>query len=255
MDTNILAKSLFEIGLDRIEVEMYLLLVHNPQITITDICKSLGINRVRGYEILEELHTRDLIILTKDKRTKIKIQPPSKILDTLKINEGRTRRIASELGGILPDLMTGIYGKERLPYLKVYSGQYQLVDLFETILDETQGDLPLLSFGEDEDFYRLFGQGYFEDWIIRRVKMGLRAKVIARSGTEFAHSQSKHDHKLLREMKFLDSGTPIYHGYFTVAGNRVIVWNMLTTEAIVIHNLMISQFFRGIFDTMWRSCR
>ena len=133
MQTDILYKSLLEIGLDSVSTNIYLEILANQTITVTKLAKNLRTNRVKIYECLEVL--RNLGLMAKDS---LVIEPPSRVVAMLRHKEIQTKRLSDDLSEILPSYLNDYYSKSKVSRVKIYEGKNEFIKLQNQSIERSE---------------------------------------------------------------------------------------------------------------------
>lgn len=251
MNSNLLLSSLLEIGLSELEAKVYLALMNSKVRTVSKICETHDINRMKAYKILETLKGFGLIFKENDFSGKIEVETPAKVISMLRQRENQAKNLVSSLTESLPDILSHFYNENRKPYTRVFQGEIQLRLIFDEILDEAKAGDELLSFSEGEDFYSIIRPIYFKDWIKRRIKKGVLARVIATPDNRLIKEEILKDSISLRQTKIFPENSKSVPGSVTVTKNKVIMWDTKLVEAIVVDSLSVSAFYKNLFETVW----
>ncbi len=179
MQSQILQKALIQLGFEDDVIQVYLLLLETKNHSVTNLTETTGFNRMKIYKILEKLGRSEMIEFKKDYKTPIKVLTPANIIAKLRSTERESKRLANNLSDVLPDLLSHFYNGNN-SFCRVFSGKYQLIDLFDEMLDGlVKGDI-ILNFGEGKDFNNLVGETYIIEWMRKRVKKGIYLKTMIR---------------------------------------------------------------------------
>jgi sugar-specific transcriptional regulator TrmB len=251
MEYDVLQKSLLQIGLSNDQVEVYLLILDNKKISISVICSESGFNRMKVYKILDELKQEGLLEFKKDYKSGIQINPPAGIVAKLRTNERQSKRLANNLTEIMPQLL-GSFFNDNHSICRIFRGKYQLVDLFDEMLDETTVGDVILNTGEGEDFNDLVGKEYILEWMRKRVKKGVILKTLIKKGNKLMISRMSKNKKELRESRILPFEDHDFNGLFSCYGNKLILWDTVLHEAVVVENQNIHDSFKNLFEKLWQ---
>ena len=253
MNSNLLLSSLLEIGLSEIEAKVYLGLMSSKVRTVSKICETHDINRMKAYKILETLKSFGLIFKENDFSGKIEVETPAKVISMLRQKENQAKNLVTNLTESLPDILSHFYNENRKPYTRVFQGEIQLRLIFDEILDEAKIGDELLNLAEGEDFYSLLRPIYFKDWVKRRIKKGVKARVIGTWENRFVNAEILNDEVSLRQCKIFPENSKSVCGCITITKNKVIMWDTKLVEAVVIDSLSVSAFYKNLFETVWNS--
>jgi len=251
MIPDLLYTSLLEIGLSELEAKVYLELMSSKTRSVTKICQTHDINRVKAYKVLETLKNNGLIFKENDFSGKIEVETPAKVISMLRAREKQAKNLVTNLTESLPDILNHFYDENRKPYTRVFQGQIQLRILFDEILDESKIGDELLNLSEGEDFYTLMRPIYFKDWIKRRIKKEVFARVIATNDNKFITKEMEVDSQSLRKCRILNDQVDLKPGCISILKHKVIIWDTKLVEAVVIDSDSISSFYKSLFESIW----
>jgi hypothetical protein len=140
----------------------------------------------------------------------------------------------------------------RNPTFKLYEGKSQFLAVFNQILDELKKGDEILAIGEGEDFNEVIYTSYFQEWMKRRIKKGLKTRILGRQNNSFLKAIKTFDKEQLRELKFLPPEFELTEGNLFILPTKIIIWNTVEIQCVVIENRAIASFFKGIFEGVWR---
>lgn len=249
--SSLLQKALTQLGFEELEIAVYEFLLPERNLNIKNIASKFGTNRVRVYQILDKLQLAGLLSYTKGVSREFNLESPSKILGLLKFQETETSRITKDFSDYLPDLLTNFFSYNQTPTFKVYEGKAQFMSVFNQILEESKPTDYILALGEGEDFNEIIYVDYFKEWMRKRIAKKLRVKILARPQNTFLKEIEPKNNEQFREMKFLPSQFKLTEGNLFILPNKIIIWNTVQVQAVVIENRSIAQFFVGIFNGIW----
>ena len=223
--SKLLEKALTRLDFEILEISVYQFLLEERKLNIKNIASKFGTNRMRIYQILDKLQTAGLLTYTKGASREFNLESPTKILGLLKFQETET--------------------------FKVYEGKAQFMSIFNQILEELTPADYILTLGEGEDFNEVIYVDYFREWMRKRIAKKLQVKILGRPENIFLKEISIDNEKEFRELKFLPPQFKLTEGNMFILPNKIIIWNTVQVQAVVIENKTIAQFFAGIFNGIW----
>jgi sugar-specific transcriptional regulator TrmB len=253
MQSSILQKSLIQIGLSIDEINVYMSMLDMPKISVSSICQLTGYNRMKAYKILDHLKELGFVYMNKDYISGITVTSPTRVVAMLRDQEEQSKRLANTLSSNLPALLAHFYNNKSSSYVRVFQGKYQLGLLFDEVLEQTSEGGEFLSLGEGEDFNDMVDRDYLLMWIRRRVKKNINIRVLIKNDNEFFKSQIQKDAQDLRQTKVLPKGFMDENGLMNIFGEKLVIWDTLLLEAVVIDNRNMANLFRSMFDGIWNS--
>ena len=246
MQTDILFKSLLEINLDSVSANIYLEILANQTITITQIARDLRTNRVKIYECLEIL--RNLGLMSKDS---LMIEPPSRVVAMLRHKEIQARRLSDDLSEILPSYLSDYYSKSKVSKVKIYEGKNEFIKLQNQSVDELKDGGEILIFSEGLEMYDVIDPYYYNiELSSRRKNKNKTARIIASHDNDILVSHANRNEQLDRQVKVLPKGFSSL-GTIAIYDNRIINWNTVIPRAIMIEDEVMAKVYRDIFNFFW----
>ncbi len=242
-----LNKALLQLNLTEKEIATYVGLLENGALSVREISRSTGINRVSIYDAIEELKQKGLAAETRKGKRKLFVAENPENLMTL-ITEKR-ERIEKEKNNlenmILPALRAININEERKPQIKFFEGASGINKIFdEYILKSSEAincgsyetATKVVSTKEEEKYLRevkekkIFYRMILEDTPLNR-KFGEMAKGIAHT-------------------KFLPAGTKI-SADIVIAGKMTALISYVKKTATLIEDETVSQALKMYLDFMW----
>ncbi|MEM1312446.1 MAG: helix-turn-helix domain-containing protein, partial [Patescibacteria group bacterium] len=178
-----LKNALTQIGLDPLSIKIYLILISaKKQTGISDLANDLGVYRQKIYNALEELYKYNLVLRTAKFSRNIEAKSPRIVYSLLKKKQYEINKTTVTLKESLPDLITSFSSLGREPSVRIFDGTNKFIFLLATILDEISIDDQILSYNENNDFYKVVNYDYFFDiWIEKRVSKKIPIKILLNS--------------------------------------------------------------------------
>jgi sugar-specific transcriptional regulator TrmB len=247
MNTDILFNSLIELGLGKLEADLYLLLILGKETNITKLAQKLGVQRLRIYQALDSLEEFGLIQKRSKESKNIVLQSPSKIPALLQEKEYKFKRLSNDLNSIIPLLLKEYDSTLPHPSIKIYQGREQFILLMDQILEEEKEQI--FHFGSNEHIVSLLTKDYADNWVDRRVgrKIGTR-EIIFRSN--YIESRQEKDEDELRQIKWIPAQFDATGSYLIFA-NKVALWNSLLPKMIVVEDAVIVNLLKTNFEIIW----
>jgi predicted transcriptional regulator len=246
MQTDILYKSLLEIGLSEYATRVYLEILTNQKISITKIAQNLQTNRVKIYECLGELRILDLM-----QKDSLIIEPPSRVVAILRHKEIQTKRLSDDLSEILPSYLSDYYATAKKSKVKIYEGKNEFIKLQNQSVDELKDGGEILIFAEGLEMYDVIDPYYYNiELSSRRKRKNKTARIIASYDNDILVSKANRNEQLDRQVKILPKGFSSL-GTIAIYDNRIINWNTVIPRAIMIEDEVMAQVYKDIFNFFW----
>ncbi len=159
-----------EIGLNKSKGDVYLAALETGRGSVIEIAKKANLPRTTVHEILQTLNKMGLVSYIAKGRGKIYIaEKPNKLLNILKAKQIKLEKA-------LPELTSLLNTKGLLPKARLYEGIEGIKTIFEDTL--TTSDKLLRGILSMEDLYQIPGKDFMNDYVDKRIKAGIKLKVI-----------------------------------------------------------------------------
>ncbi len=246
-------QTLSEIGLDRTQIQVYMLLLKKGLLSIQDITNELKLPRSSIHLACEGLLARGVInVSISGKRRNFYIEQPKNIENflTQKENEIKAHKLA--LGSILPKL-TAFYAvsNESEPIdIEELHGEDGFVETFYRSLNQPK-DGEVLRFGGDPTLFTVA-----RDRLVKYRKEREKKRIFSRMlqpKSPFSEEEIKDAKLKMREVRILPK--EIYDPKLQMsvwADNlAVTVWDK-GLHSVMIRNKAIADFMRQMFEIAWK---
>jgi predicted transcriptional regulator len=251
MNSDVLKKSLLQIGVSSLGADLYLLLLFSKTKSVSDIAKKLNTNRVRIYKEIDQLMVLGLII-DKDKLT---LESPTKILSELRFKKVELERLDETLTEVLPEILSQYHLLDNKPKIQIFEGKPDFIKLINQCIEELEIGGELLWIAEGEEMYEIMNDHYFNvEMATRRAKKQVIAKILAGSKNKTLQSPEnlKKEIELNRQVKYLPEKINTL-GTVAIAGSKIINWNTVYPRATVIDDIVMARVYTDLFNFMWDS--
>jgi sugar-specific transcriptional regulator TrmB len=231
---------LIEIGLNKNEAGAYLALLKMGSSKVNDIYEETKIQRTFIYEILRNLIEKGLVnYVVKSGVKYFEASNPDKLKEILKEKQDMLDKVLPELKSIKS------FVKEK-PAVELYEGKAGLKTILEDILKLEKGET-MYAYANNDLFEKL--RFYFPNFVRRRVKSGIKAKIIQERIFHLLEGKKKNE-KELRGLRF--SEKPFKSSVF-IWKNKIALLTLRGDSIIgvVIENNIIAETQRQVFDLLW----
>ena len=248
MSTNLLYNNLLELGLNNLEANIYLALLHEKYSNMTKLALGLGISIVTLYQAITNMRQTGFVEnQTESSRVLQKIISPQIVLGKLQQKSALLSTQADQLGKLMPKIMSLYDRTTEDSVVSFYQGKSQFQTLFMSLLDEKKH---ILHFGSNEIFAELVGYDFLEMY----VKQRLTKKIVTREITfdfNYLRSKRKEFENEYTFYKFLPKAGE-KPGSYVVVGDKISLWNPVLPRIITILDPILAEFFRFNFETLWQ---
>jgi sugar-specific transcriptional regulator TrmB len=243
-------KNVFQtIGLEEIESNLYLILLNNPSISVTELASKLNIHRARIYLAFDNLQKFNLIERKNNYSKALKVESPNRVLALLKNKEAEIKLQTDRLQSIIPELLFSYEKIERIPRVKIHEGLEEMNKLLTEHIEEAITETLWLNMGEDMS--TMFNEEYlYHTTAQRRAKKGLKIRLLVNTNNTIMKKYEERNKEALREFKYL----PIEfnaEGTVTIFNDKIILWNTFIPRAVVIYDKLLTQMHRDTFNLLW----
>jgi DNA-binding transcriptional regulator GbsR (MarR family) len=253
MRNNKLTKALQKLGISETAIQIYGLLLDQPQISITELCTQTGQYRAKIYEALEELKVIDLVERENDFKRQIRVSSPTTVFTLLKQKQYEINRSVVDFQEELPYILANYFDQKTALDVKVFDGENKFTYLLTTILDECIDGIEMVSFNENNDIYNIIDAKYFFDvWVEKRIAKKIFNRILLHPKNIFINSQQPLDQTKFRETKILPNSNSD-QGCYWIIDSKIIFWDTVTPKAILIENKVLACVMKFGFELIWKS--
>ncbi len=237
---------LFEaFGFSENERKVYLYLLRGGAASIRQVAADTGVNRGTVYEALKSLADRGLVSHSADAaRRQFSAEDPTAFHMLVRDEEERVAAMRGELGKALPDL-AALYGTEHAqPAIRVHEGHRGTKVILEDVL--------LTVAKEPDRMYRVYSATNIREHLYynfasfseRRIKAGIKAKVIAIGGGGEVRG--------LDERRWIISKKAA-PAYVIVYGKKMAIISLAEgrPHSVVIEDAGLAETQKLVFDSLW----
>mgnify|MGYP001598900948 FL=1 len=238
MEKEIVLRSL---GLKDDETKVYIELLKLGQSKVNNIARKVNLPRTTVYNILNSLSLKGLVSYT--------IRSGVKFFES--VDPNRLIQLEQEKIGNLKSILPDLEGMKNVvvekPRIEIFEGKEGIKSILEDILKtgESMAGYSIM------ELLNLLGY-YFPNFIKRRVKLGIKTRVIMAKSAETVELK-KNDKNELREIRFMPEASRFRLGCY-VYGNKVAILITKKEEplGILIENRELAETQRVIFERLWK---
>lgn len=243
------SQPLIQAGLNPEQAAVYEVLLKIGPSPARRVAQNSPYKRSLVYKILDELIALNLAT-KKDEIGRVSVFEPShplKLKELLEKQEQRVKEAATALDSVLGN-MTLAYGMiSGRPGIKFYEGRDGIIKIYEEIL---KAGKPIDSI-EDKGEMAAFIPEYFPQFIKKRVKLGIKNRVIAPADNKInIDSQPE-----LRETRFIPTADFPFRMDIKITGRLVslITFQKEHPVGVLVDNREIADNFLLLFEFFWKS--
>jgi sugar-specific transcriptional regulator TrmB len=229
-----------KLGLTNNEVEVYITLLSNGEISVYKLASRSGLHRQVCYDALERLLEKGFVsYIIKDNKKYFKPIEPKKIKNYLDEKK-------EELNLVLPQLEEIFFEKKEETKVEVVKGKLVLRiiynDIFKTVKN-SKGTM--YAMGIDEEKFLEFDKIAIKQYIAKMKRSKLKEKLLSKESSKTFFEGPQSEYRLLPDHLFNPNPTHIY-------GNKVaiILWGN-PMHGIIMENDQVADAYRKYFQILW----
>lgn len=241
---NNLTQTLSDLGLNEKTVCVYLTLLQSGSGTASDIARQSNIKRTTVYDCLDELAIQQLLEISfKGKRRIYAALDPQ----TLK---ARPEKQIDSINNILPELSALFSNNNHKPKVKYYEGVSGIKQVYDEILFFKPEEY--FYFGGAKDMIDATGKNYMEDYVEKRIKLGIWSNALRIRSSEVNKDFMNGSDKNLRRVKFIPGSIIENTASVTMYSSKVAITSSCGENyAMVIESREYYQMMMMIWKAMW----
>jgi len=236
-------KILHELGLNKSKADVYLAALQVGSGSTQEIASRANISRTTVHEILQPLVRLGLVSFITEGRKRIyTAEKPTKLKNLLLEKERR-------LDLILPDLLSLYNTSGSRPHVRFFEGIEGIKTVFEDTL--TVRDKKLYGILSMEDLYAIPGKEYMDDYVERRVAVGIKLFVIRSEGKEVEETWGRST-KENREVHFATGNLIFPMTVYMYDGKVGIIGTQKENFGMIIESFDLYITFKNMFDVLYQ---
>jgi HTH-type transcriptional regulator, sugar sensing transcriptional regulator len=231
-----------ELGMTRNEVEIYLTLLNNGELSVNEVGMKSGLHRQVCYDALDRLLEKGFVsFITKNNKKFFKPVHPDRILDYLDHKK-------DDVTAILPKLTDMFKADREETEVEIIKGKNVLRTIYTDIMRvllEKGGDL--CAMGVQDSKALEFDEMALKQYIRKLKKSERKERLIAKESCKVFFEGGQSEYRLIPDKLFNPNPTHIY-------GNRIaiVVWGT-PTYGIIIKNKQVADANRKYFEILWKN--
>lgn len=246
-----LIEALEKLTLSELSRKIYLNVLSNSDLNVSDLSVLLGKYRAKIYEGLNELAKIGLLEKQEQYSRKILVKSPSFVLSLIKQKQFEMNKSATNLQEELPYILSNLAKSMENKQVKTYYGVNEFSYLLATVLDDCADDSQMISFNEHDNIYNIIDTDYFFNiWVEKRIKKNIHNRILANFNNKFVESEKPFDKIKPRELRVLPDSFKNDSCYWIIA-DKIIFWDTKIPRAILIENKFIADLMYSNFNIIW----
>ncbi len=243
-----------EIGLGKIEVDVYLDLLKARASTATEIAKRIKYHRPNVYDAIRRLEQKGFVNeRLEGERRVFEANPPSVIFSYLQQKK-------SEIQDVLPYLESMTSKKTETETVSV---SYGVTKVRESLYDIYKTEHEVIIWGSPKKVEDILGKAFIDEITKERIKKKIPAKILYSGKIQNIKSDLNHGlvqnakgnlKPLLKEIRYIDEDTN--SATIIISGDKVLILVYLERVMIIeMKGEVISNWFRSQFNFVWEKAK
>lgn len=234
-------------GLTQDQAVIYEFLLKNGKLTARKISQNTPYKRSLVYKYLEDLVKKGLV-MRHDEIGKVSVfEPvhPLKLKDFAEKQEEQAKNAQQALDAVLGQMTSDFNLISGRPGVRFFEGKNGIIKIYEEMLAHGQNIESI----EDKGEMAAFIPDYVKEFIKKRIKKGLRNRVIAPSDNPINVSSESE----LREVRSIATSKFPFKMDVKIAGRLVsfITFQKENPVGVLVDSQEIADNFRLLFETLW----
>ncbi len=248
-------ESLTSIGLDRTEMQVYLLLLQKNMLSVQDITDELKLPRSSVHLACESLLARSVAqVSISGKRRNFYVEHPKAIKNYVFYEENQVSAKKTMIENILPRL-TGLYaavGSESIE-ISHLQGEDGFVETFYESLKQSKGG-EVLRFGGDPAYFTV-ARDRLQQYREERMKKKIFARLL-QPQSRYSEDEIKEARFKMRDIRFLPKElySPNIQASTWADKVAITVWDN-GLHSVIIENKAIADFMKSMFEIAWQQAK
>jgi sugar-specific transcriptional regulator TrmB len=253
---NELRNILFELGLNKVEVSVYLSLLELGSGTASGIAQKAELNRVTTYEALKRLSKKGFVKIRAKKNSSVRYFTPediSTIKEKLEHKKSELDNTIKQVEEMKTEFSAQFSFTDRKPEVFFYDGKEGI----RTVLMDTLKQKPkeIVSFASAESLEVGYEEEFLKNYWRKRVSLTIPSRGII-PGTEKAHRifTQKRNIEEMRQVRFLPKGMYPFKNEVDIYSDSVGLscHDKGNEHGIIIRSQSIAESLRSVFETLWQ---
>ena len=241
-------KILHEIGLNKIQIQLYLASLKHGLLSVLELSKLTKINRQQIYQEAEKLVELGLYDITRKQGRKYIPAAPSKLASINKLKITKLEETLLALNKLIPALENIPSKNKNKVITKYYEGLDKIKEAYESELKTSHNSEGLSFAGSLDHIYDYFSHSYWDKFNKKYVAAKNNSKMLVHY-SELAKSAVKDDLKYKRETRYI-SNFPLKVN-IDIFNNTVLIVSFEEEFAIWIESPVLASSYRILFYSLW----
>lgn len=257
MSLNIKIKQILsELGLNDIEIKVYLTNLELGQGYASTIAKSADLNRVTTYEALKRLSSKGFIRIRVKKNNSTKYFVPvefSEVISKLRTKKDNIEESIKSAESIKDDFESRFRIFEDKPTVLFYEGKEGIKEVLNDSIKNNKKEI--LSFASVESIDNSFDKVFLDKYWKDRVSSGISTRGIV-PDTDKAKKDFNKERNIteLRSLRFVSEDLYKFKNEIDIYGDNVGIISLTrgNEHGVIIRSASIADSMRSVFETIWK---
>ncbi|MFA4873425.1 MAG: helix-turn-helix domain-containing protein [Patescibacteria group bacterium] len=233
-----------KVGFSQNEAKVYLAALEMGVAAPQGIAMKAGLQRTTTYSVLKSLVDQGVVGKVKvGKKTRIKAEPPQKLL-------GMVEELRGEIQKRLPELEATFNASEVKPKITFYEGKQAIQNVYDDTLREKPEEI--LEWNTDAYFD---AKNVDPTYIAKRMKLNIKAKRIAGSGSRWDIKHKNYDQSELSETLIVPRDVFWPGVEVNIYKNKVAFLSYTDHLSVIIESKAIADCMRQAYHLSWIGAR
>jgi sugar-specific transcriptional regulator TrmB len=237
-----LTKVLQNLNLSAAEIQLYIRLLEDSEMSIARLVVATGLYRPRIMELLQSLEEKELVEkVTVGKRNHYKAASPHVLVE-------RAKKILHDTKHSLPELLARQQKLQQKEGIRVLRGEEGLALCFLDVVTSLKRGEVFYQFNSAKD------QPYIDTVVPAEYRPIRDAKEIERRTITTSYVGSHKQPRLERSIRYIDDTDEVFeHNVIQfIYGNKISLLDFNTLTGTIIENQAIAEFQKSIFLTLYK---
>ncbi len=245
---------LAELGLNNVEIAVYLAALGASSGSASTIAKSAGLNRVTTYEALKRLSARGLIKIRAKKGSGIRYFQAEEI-DVVQEKLGQKKKeleqLIDKINILKPDFRSLYSMTPQKPEVLFYEGMEGIKNVLLDTLN--QHPLEILSFASADSLDVAYNKDFLVDYWTRRTKLKIPSSgIMPRTKSAVSFFTPERNQRELRQVKFIPENIA-FNNEIDIYGDNISIISLVkgNEHGIIIRSKSVADSLRSLFEFFW----
>lgn len=252
-----LKQILTELGLNEVEIKVFLANLELGPAVASKIATSAGLNRVTSYEALKRLSRKGLVKIRAKKGNKIRYfeaEDLETLQDKLEAKKIELQGLIQEAGLLKSEFKSLYKMSAGKPVVLFYEGEQGIKRVLKDTLKQNPKEI--LSFVSADFLESGFGKEFLNSYWSERAKLKIPARgIMPRTEKAISIFTPERNQQELRRLKFIPPELYKFNNLFDIYGDSVSILSLGkgNEHGIIIRSKSIADSLSGLFEFVWAS--